>query len=160
MFWWVKRLFWNIKTTIRWLPIIWNGFDFDWVYLIKVFQHKLKLMEKFYESNDPVCVDAEKHAKSIKICRILCDRLIADEYHDMLGREIEINWDADLSNNFGLTDNKDSNLKIKGISFKTLNEGCQLGTCKDWSHYDDYMRKRDLELLCKIIQKNLFSWWD
>jgi len=134
MIWWLKNLYWNIKRLIQWIPIIWNDFNFDWVYLIKVVRLKLKLMEEFYESNDPVCVDAEKHAKSIKICRILCDRLIADEYMDCLGLEFE-GWN---------------------LSFQS----CSLGVCSNWLRYGDYMQKQDLELLCKIIQKQLFSWWD
>ena len=134
MFWRIKRLCWNIKVVIQWLPIIWNNFDFDWCYLIEVFQHKLKLMEKFYKSDNTVCVDAERHTKSIKICRILCDRLIADDYMDCLGLEF--------------------------TKFDKTGQQNNLGICSDWLSYDDYMQKQDLELLCKLIRKNLFSWWD
>lgn len=137
MIWWIKRLFWNIKRLIQWFPVIWNNFDFDWVYLLKIVRCKLKTMEEFYESDKPNCVDAEKHAKSIKICRVLCNRLIADEYMDCLGLEFE----PEL---------------VGGLQFQS----CKMGICFDWLHYGDYMQKQDLELLCKILRKNLFSWWD
>jgi len=138
MIWRIKRLFWNIKRLIKWVPVIWNNFDFDWVYLIKVMQTKLKTMEEFY-ANDRITmsVGAKKHAKNIKICRILCDRLITDEYTDCLGLEFGPELIGSLQS-----------------------QSCNIGICSDWLHYGDYMQKQDLKYLCETLQKHLFNWWD
>lgn len=131
---WIKRLFWNIKVVIQWLPIIWNSFDFSWIYLIKVIQHKLKSMEEFYESDKPNLMCAKENIKSIKTCRILCERLLDSEYMNCLG------------------------LKFK--DFNLIAQRCKIGISSDWLNYENYMEKQDLELLCKILQKRLFTWMD
>lgn len=100
-------------------------------------------MEEFYRSDYPVAEGAEKCAEEIHICKLLCDRLIADDYHDMLGRKIKM-----YAGNKGV------------LQFETLEEGCQFGICKDWLHYEGYMQKQDLRYLCEILQKHLRSWWD
>lgn len=140
---WLKCLYWNIQRVLQWIPIIWQDREFDDNYFLQIVSFKLNKMEKFYRSKYATVADAEKCAEEIHICKLLCDRLIADEYHDMLGRKIKM-----------YPNSKDI------LQFETLEEGCQLGICKDWLHYESYMQKQDLRYLCEILQKHLFSWWD
>ena len=63
-----------------WLPIVWKDRQFDHAYLYIVLRHKLRLMEKFYSSDKTWCVGTKRHAKEIRIARILCDRLVEDYY--------------------------------------------------------------------------------
>lgn len=142
MIWWVRRLFWNIKRLFVWIPVIWKDREFDRTYFIRIIAFKLKLMEKFYRSKYAISADRKDCATKIHICTLLCNRLINDEYYDMLGRKCKI------SNNDNI------------FNLEVIDECCQLGICKNCGNYEAYMQKQDLELLCKLIQKNLFSWWD
>lgn len=139
----LKHLYWDIQRVIRWIPVIWKNKEFDHSYFLQILSFKFKLMEEFYSSKYAISVDSEKCAEEIHICKLLCDRLIADNYHDMLGREIRM-----YPNDKGV------------LQFETLNEGCQFGISKDWQHYESYMQNQDLRYLCEILQKHLFSWWD
>ena len=143
MIWWIKRLFWNIKRVFKWLPVIWHDREFDHSYFLQILSFKLKLMEDFYHSKYAISADRKDCATKIHVCKLLCDRLITNDYYFTLGRKIKM-----YPNNKGI------------LQFEILEEGCQLGICKDLDHYESYMQKQDLKLLCKIIQKNLFSWWD
>ena len=138
---WIRRQYWNAQRIIQWIPIIWKDREFDHSYFLQILSFKLEKMEKFYRSKYTTVADALKCAKEIHICKLLCDRLIKNNYHDMLGRKIEMYYD-------------------KCLKFKTLDEGHQFGICKNWVHYEDYMQKQDLEYLCKLLQKHLRSWWD
>ena len=141
MIWYIKNLYWRIERIIRWIPVIWKNREFDHVYFLQIIAFKLKQMEKFYRSKYAISADRKDCATKIHICRLLCNRLIEDEYYDMLQRKIEFHWGS-------------------SSQIKVLDEGCQLGICKDWVHYDDYMQKQDLEYLCKLLRKHLHSWWD
>lgn len=148
MFRYIRRQYWNIERVIRWIPVIWNDREFDHTYLLELISFKLGRMEKFYRSKYAMCVDSEKNAEEIHVCKALCDRLIADDYHDMLGRKVKLHWGAIGKSGYGTA------------HFETLDKGCQLGICKDWIHYEDRMYAQDLELFCKILQKHLRGWWD
>lgn len=70
----------GLVNLVIWLPIIWKDRQFDHAYLYTVLRHKLRLMEKFFDSNNTWSVGAKRHVKDIRIARILCDRLIEDWY--------------------------------------------------------------------------------
>jgi hypothetical protein len=73
----LKQGFHNI---FIWLPIIWQDRQFDHGYFYTIMWHKLKLMEKFFGSDDPCAIGADKCAKDIKVARILCGRLMNGDY--------------------------------------------------------------------------------
>ena len=62
---WVKRKIWQIKNVIGWLPIIWNQYDFDYVYAIKVFRYQLSKTAKFLESDKSCGISAKEKSKKI-----------------------------------------------------------------------------------------------
>lgn len=143
----IKRFCRNIRRLRRYLPVIWNNYEFDWTYLTEVMHTKLKLMEEFYESDRPWSMDAKKCLKRIKICRILCERLHTFGYNDML----DLKYHQKEFDKF----------------IKALNAGEPTITChtigwvdKRWHKYEQHMKQQDLDLLCKLMKKYLFTWWD
>ena len=78
----IKRFFFNIKRIVEWIPILYNNFDWDYYYLLKIISFKLKLMEKHFRE-DGVTMAAEKHANEMKSMIEICDRLIADDYAEI-----------------------------------------------------------------------------
>ena len=48
----IKNLIYNIKLIIRWIPRLWNTYDWDYGYLLKLEKNKLEDMIQWYEKND------------------------------------------------------------------------------------------------------------
>jgi hypothetical protein len=82
-------------------------------------------MEKFYSSGNTFCLNAPRTLKEIKICRILLDRLIKDDYIP----------DAFL-------EEKDHK------------------KCKRIIDHADMLQQQDVDLLSKIMNRKIRTWWD
>jgi len=76
-----KRKFWQIRNVLKWLPIIWNQFDFDYTYSIEVFKFQLLKQAELMENNG-MLMNSEYQAKRIRTIIKLMDR-VYDEYYGM-----------------------------------------------------------------------------
>ena len=65
MLYFIKRKYNNIKNIIKWLPILWNQFDFHYIYAIDVFKFKLLNIANHLESNNANCLYAKHKASRI-----------------------------------------------------------------------------------------------
>lgn len=115
--------------------------------MFRILAHKLELMEKFFNSNESCIADAQKCAKEIKTCRILCKRLYEQNYDSML----DLVHHQENFNDY----------------IKALNDGKPTTTCNTinwteerWINYEDYMTRQDMEYLCKMLRKHVRGWWD
>jgi hypothetical protein len=70
----------GIKNFIRWTPVIWHDFDWDWSPLARIMEYKLRRMSKVFANGH--LVGCEKDARRTLICAILLRRLFEDEYHN------------------------------------------------------------------------------
>ena len=73
----------GVKNIIRWTPIIWGDEDFDWEYLAKIMETKMRWMSKHIKKYDRV-VDGGEIAKELLICAELLKRLTDDNMDDMV----------------------------------------------------------------------------
>ena len=48
----IKQLICNIKLIIKWIPRLWNTYDWDYGYLLDLERYKIGDMIKWYEEND------------------------------------------------------------------------------------------------------------
>lgn len=145
----------GIKNIFIWLPVIWKDRQFDRAYLYIILGKKLKLMEKFFLSDDVCSVDAYKHGKNIKIARILCDRLIEGDY---------------LSNAMLFNKNiKDEHFKFEFEPIPDLKGFSRLLDNRTKSEKDAFtkacalselLEKQDKEYLFDLLKKNITYWWD
>ena len=81
----IIRLWYNsthgIRNIIRWIPIIWDDHDWDWVFLAQIMEYKLGRMA--IEIGDRGHhLGRERNAKQMRGCQHLMKRIIADEYHE------------------------------------------------------------------------------
>ena len=74
-FYWIKT---GIRNVIRWIPVIWEDEDFDWAYLARVMEFKMRNMSN-YLKNYGHHVNSDKDAKNLLICTNLLRRLIEDD---------------------------------------------------------------------------------
>lgn len=138
----VKNFFRGIKryirNLIRWSPMLWEDNDFDHGYLYNVILIKIKQMEKFWNSNKVWSLTKRKVKiqKDLKTCRILLERLIAEDYWDSAAARYKVP-------SYGKNKDDVPNWKFK-LYVKRV----------------DYLRKQDEELLFNLISKHISTWWD
>jgi hypothetical protein len=81
--WWIVcDLFWyGPKNVIRWAPVIWLDFDYDWSFLAEIMEYKISRMANLSEKYG--ChVKAKRDARRMRICALLLKRLKEDNYSD------------------------------------------------------------------------------
>lgn len=79
---WVKRKIRQIKRVIDFLPLIWNGFDFDYKYAIDLFQKQLERTATFLESDKAYTISAKTNAQKIRTALRLMDIVYDEKYVD------------------------------------------------------------------------------
>ena len=75
-----RRKYRQIRRVIDFLPMIWNGFDFDYMYAIELFEKQLERTADFMESDKSMTVDADKRAKRIRTAVALLKKTYDEEY--------------------------------------------------------------------------------
>ena len=111
-------------------------------------------MVKFYDGPDAWSLDAPKLAHEMKVCKILLDRLIEDDYnregydtHDEKWGELE--FTTDKTGRFTICrKNRNMNEELEQEEYKTV-----------WEKEEE-LRKADIEMLFETIRNNLQKWWD
>jgi len=76
---WIKRKYRQIKRVIDFLPLLWKGFDFDYMYAIELFKKQLERLADNLESS-PVGISAPINAQKIRTAIRLMDKVYEDEY--------------------------------------------------------------------------------
>ena len=67
----------GIKNIIRWTPVIWGDYDFDYNFLVKIMEWKLHKMSNYFKDNGHL-VGSKKAAKEMLICSELLKRINED----------------------------------------------------------------------------------
>ena len=155
---WPARFVENVWSVVKWLPVIWKDRQFDGVFLLRMMEYKLGLMEKFFRTKN-IISDREKVAKKIMICRVLCKRLAEEEYTTP--------WDKERTESaHRLWDYISGNKKeIGGGMSVYTSEGYvpskELRRAADWANKrEEEMIQQDIECLFTILKKNIRKFWD
>jgi len=77
---WFKRKYRQIQRVIDFLPIIWKGYDFDYVYSIKLFRKQLQRQATFLESDKAYSLSAKTNAQKIRTAIRLMDKVYDEDY--------------------------------------------------------------------------------
>ena len=150
-----KRKWWQIKNVFRWLPIIWNQYDFDYRYVLDVFKFQLLKSAKFFESPNSVCLNSNYRAMRIRTVIKLLDKVYNEEYaceyqdqirekygnysYQMINNEYNIVWER------GYTEEILAEIEIeKKYLFNKSKE----------------KQEKAHKLLWKMIEKDIRDWWD
>ena len=78
----IKRVIGQTKRVIDFLPLIWNGFDWDYSYAIQLFQKQLERTASFLESDKAMTLDATTNAQKIRTALRLMDIVYEERYVD------------------------------------------------------------------------------
>lgn len=150
----------GIRNLIRWFPVIWQDRNWDQYYIYVILHKKLFLMERALRNGCHLYAD--KTADQVKVCVLLLDRLIKDEYHENAFKRHEEKWgEAD----FNFEDIEDrpgmSQLLITRPNVKDeKDDENERKEFRRYSNHEQKLREQDLDMLFKIMRKHIQGWWD
>jgi len=89
----IKRVIGQIKRVIDFLPLIWNGFDWDYSYAIQLFQKQLERTASFLESDKVYSLSSKTNAQkirtAIRLMDIVYEEKYMEEFFDSNSKDIE-----------------------------------------------------------------------
>jgi len=155
------RKSYQIRRLIDFAPIIWKGYDWDYIYAIELFKHQLSRIEKHMSSDNAQLMNAGLYAKRLKTIIKLMDKVYDDEYVDGWSDELEGLYgkyeyvDVPVGNN-GLSQMKkrwDNNYTKKEL------DKIEDHTTELIHKYNDKQKKAH-RVLWKLIDHNIENFWD
>jgi hypothetical protein len=156
---WFKRKYRQIQRVIDFLPLIWNGFDFDYQYSIDLFKKQLERTANYLESGRAHSMDAKNRASRIRTAISLMEKVYDEDYSlqyvnklEQLYGEDVLDWvtvnvdknEYELKPKYEKWDNREEIAEMKIKLFKEANE----------------KQKRAHKLLWRYIEHNIQYWWD
>jgi hypothetical protein len=139
----------RIKMVLEWSVFLWDDYDWDYVYIWRVLQYKLKRTRECIVSNG-ITMKADQVGKEIRVAENLLQRLIDDAYIDDDLRDYfekyPMEWE-DTPDGGRITRAEKKDLKRDRL-FKAINVK------------ETYLRKQDMEYLAKHMNKHIRRWWD
>jgi hypothetical protein len=139
------------------MAVLWQSFEWDYVYLLKIIKKKLELMEDFYlHSEQAYSLDAEKTADNIRESIIILDRLINCDYLDVaLEKFVEkypdYTWEIKTKpseDHPGCDELIDDMDEEQHNLFMECSENAEIMETQDYKNFFD------------LLNANIRSWWD
>jgi len=150
----------GVRNIIRWFPIIWGDRDWDSHFIFRLLQKKLSNVEnhmRYYAWG----LSSEKDADKIRVCVLLLDRIIKNNYEEMVFKHHDKKW-GELEISYGKTDKTGySTLDFNRINAKTIEEKeKEMGESIRLYEHRDMLLKQDVQYLFKLMNKHILGWWD
>jgi hypothetical protein len=156
-----KRKYQQIQRVIDFLPMIWNGFDFDYSYSVQLFKKQLERQAKFFESDksysDRSKQDASRIRTAIRLMDKVYDEEYASEYQDKLKQlygDDAFDWQFEDTGRGDET----SFIKYRYEDWDNAEEISQVQ--KKLFLESKQKQKRAHKLLWDFIEHNIQYWWD
>jgi hypothetical protein len=166
MIYWFKRKYRQINRVIEILPLIWNSYDFDYIYAINLFKFQLGKLADFLESDKSITVGSNQRAQKIRTAIRLMDKVYKEEYGMEYLDKVEKLYGRTHFDRIELDETDKKGEKLYRIEFR--NE-----FARDKEHQkeiDEISRKlmfqsmdkqkRAHKLLWEFIEHNIQGWWD
>tara|TARA_B110000046_G_C12811368_1_gene321410 strand:+ start:192 stop:707 length:516 start_codon:yes stop_codon:yes gene_type:complete len=161
MVYWIKRKYRQIQRVIDFLPLIWNGFDFDYRYATDLFKKQLERIADEMESDRGRLENSKTNAQKIRTAIRLMDKVYDEEYgceyqdklKELYGEKVSDWWFEDAGRGDDSSylryeyEKWDNSEEIKKVERKLFLES------KD-------KQKRAHKLLWDFIEHNIQRWWD
>jgi len=156
-----KRKCQQVERVIDFLPIIWKGYDFDYMYSLELFKKQLERQAKLFESNDLNPDRSKQNASRIRTAISLMNKIYDEdysgEYQDKLkqlyGENVLDWWFEDTGRNDG-----SSYLRWEFEKWGNAEEISQVQ--KKLFLESKQKQKQAHKLLWDFIEHNIQYWWD
>jgi hypothetical protein len=161
--WYIRNFIRKIKRLIRYTPVIWNSYDFDYRYATELFQMKLEDIANFMESDRAMSVQAKEDAKRIRTVIKLMDKVYDEDYSleyedklkELYGEDVLY---VEFLEKFSKSGNKHYCIKYKYEDWDNCDEIKEMKTkLFNESHLK---QKKAHRILWKFIEHNIQRWWD
>jgi len=159
----VSYFFKKIKRLLRYLPVIWNSYDFDYRYATELFQMKLEDIADFMESDRAMSVESKQNAKRIRTAIKLMEKVYDEDYNLEYQDKLKELYGEDVLHIEFVEHSYKNGQKYYRIKRKY----------EDWDNCDDiekmetklfhesYLKqKKAHRILWKFIEHNIQRWWD
>jgi hypothetical protein len=160
--WEIKNFYYNIKRIIEWIPVLWNNYDFDYMYAIDVFIFKLNKIADLLDSNKSYTENGSQKAKRIRLAIKLLNRGLDEYYHEeAMSKVTELYGEKVLVTK--PTGNKSGTFSIDFVWAKDLTLEEQEEADKFYTKMIKEGYKKDdkaIKLAWKIIAQDIRGWWD
>lgn len=156
----IRSPFRKTKNVISWLPTIWNDNWHSEHWLYEVMRFKISRMEKKFRKEGHF-VGHKKVADHMRVCTLLLDRLIKDEYWETTTRFHDKKW-GKISQSSKPTDNPLlSELILSRPNVITEKDEIQESKeSKRCWEMENYLYNQDLEYLSHIMRRTIRNWSD
>lgn len=163
----IRRFWKQTRRLIKWAPVIWNSYDWDYSYAIDVFKLKLEETAAHMESDKSLAVNSKHYASRIRMVLRLMDKVYNGDYELEYSDKLKEKWgnskfvfnpvdpelypDCPGCSTMDLVWEMDyTDEELKQIEVETL-ELMKAGQKK---------QKRAHKLLWELIEHNVQHWWD
>jgi hypothetical protein len=156
-----KRKYQQIQRVIDFLPMIWNGFDFDYSYSVQLFKKQLERQAKFFESDKSYSDRSKQDASRIRTAIRLMDKVYDEEYSSEYQDKLKQLYGDDAFDwQFEDTGRGDetSFIKYRYEDWDNAEEISQVQ--KKLFLESKEKQKRAHKLLWDFIEHNIQYWWD
>lgn len=154
MLYYFKRKYRQIRNIIKWIPILWNQFDFDYRYALNVFTFKLEQIADFMESDKACTMSAEHRASRIRMVLRLMKKVYDEdygcEYQDQIERLYGPRYwifDPQFEHMFEFPYTTEKLEEIKKVEHELFMKS-------------NAKQQRAHKLLWKLVEHNIRGWWD
>ena len=156
-----KRKYQQVERVIDFLPIIWKGYDFDYMYSLELFKKQLERQAKLFESDKLNSDRSKQNASRIRTAIRLMDKVYNEDYgaeyqdklKELYGENVYNWWFEDTGRGDDSSylryeyEKWDNSKEIKEVQKKLLLESRE-------------KQKRAHKLLWDFIEHNIQYWWD
>jgi len=160
---WIRRKYRQIKNLIKWAPIIWRLYNYDWQSSLEVFTFQLKNIAEFLESDKAYSLSAKDDAKRIRTILKLYEKTFGDEDYSLeYFEQLEAIYGKDV-------------LKFHFVPAKDMGEGFNelVFEYDFWNNAEEVDKKHEElrkkaqakqekaeRLFWEIIKRNIKNFWD
>jgi hypothetical protein len=157
----ISWFFRRIKRFIDFLPIVWNGYDFDYRHALDLFHYQLKRTADFMDSDRAYSVSAKQDARRLRMILDLMKKVYDEEYRMQHFDQMEKIWGG---YDWEWEDNGNGTLTYSGTKWKFADtpekqkEADLMFSNLTKEAEDKHQRAK--KLLWKLVEHNLEHMWD
>jgi len=164
----LKSFIRKVKRLIDFLPVIWNGYDFDYVYSLELFKHQLQRTADLLESDQAYGLFSKHHASRIRTAIRLMQKVYDGDYEDWSDKLVAEYGEGVLEYHFEDCDLDGEEFGEPGEKLSKL-----VSAYENWDNAEEIsariselikesvaQHRKAERILWQFIAHNIKYWWD
>lgn len=168
---WFNRKTYQIKNLIRWFPLIWNQYPWDFYFITEMIRSQLLHMADYFDSDKAYSVNSSYNAKRMRLIAKLMDNVYNEKYLMEHQTEMEklygkssIEFEDTGKTYYDDKTGKDVSYNIMVIKYERPYSKEELEKIEE--HESELMKKGHIKhekahkLLWKLMEHHIRDFWD